>query len=211
MPSQGNMTFTCKKCGEKFIGWASAARLYCSRECAKVAIGKQHGESYSRLHRVWVDMRRRCRVETDPGYPYYGGRGISVCKEWDESYVAFSTWAKANGYADNLEIDRRDTNGNYEPGNCRWATRVQQMRNTRKRKNARTSKFKGVSKHSQNSRWVAQAHANRKTYNLGCFRTELEAALAYDDYVFARDPEHSFLNFPERKRKEVPIARTQQA
>lgn len=209
MPSGGNITVTCKKCGNKFVAWASNARKYCSRECAKMTIGKQHGESRTRLHAIWCHMKTRCSCPTAIAYEYYGGRGITVCPEWAGSYATFRDWAMSNGYSDDLEIDRIDTNGSYEPGNCRWANRVQQMRNTRKRKNAKTSKFKGVSKHFKNPSWIAQAHENGRTKNLGSFGSELRAALAYDDYVFARDPEHSFLNFPERKRKEVSIARAQ--
>lgn len=200
MRSSGNVTLTCKNCGSEFVAWESHGRQYCSVECGKLTMGKRHGESYSRLHQIWCQMKTRCLCPTVNTYVYYGGRGITVCQEWIDSFEAFRDWAKANGYSDALELDRINVNGNYEPSNCRWATRVQQMRNTRKRRNAKTSKFKGVSKHSQNGCWVAQAHESRRTKNLGSFGSELKAALAYDDYVYQRDPDHAFLNFPERKR-----------
>lgn len=74
-------------------------------------------------------MRGRCNRKTHKHYYRYGGNGIRVCDEWNTDYVAFKEWAHANGYADNLTIDRIDPLGNYEPGNCRWVTMHEQARN----------------------------------------------------------------------------------
>lgn len=90
---------------------------------------RTHGQTGTRLYQTWNGMRSRCRYKQ---FKDYAGRGISVCKEWDDEFEAFYRWALANGYADHLEIDRIDNDGNYEPGNCRWVTRKQQTRNTRR-------------------------------------------------------------------------------
>lgn len=76
-------------------------------------------------------MKDRCRNKNSTPYKNYGGRGINVCDEWANDYGVFRNWAFSNGYANHLSLDRIDNDGNYEPGNCRWATQKEQCRNTR--------------------------------------------------------------------------------
>ena len=100
----------------------------------------------SRLNRIYQNMKIRCYEPKSQKFKYYGGRGITVCEEWNnreiiykgqrgrhsKGFLAFQEWALNNGYNDNLSLDRIDYNGNYEPTNCRWVTQKVQCNNTRR-------------------------------------------------------------------------------
>lgn len=84
---------------------------------------------FSKLYSSWKHMKERCGNPSCRGYRYWGGRGIAVCDEWKNDFLAFKEWALANGYKEGLTIDRIDNDGNYEPSNCRWTTMAEQSRN----------------------------------------------------------------------------------
>lgn len=90
----------------------------------------KHGGTDTRLHKIWMSMRRRCHNKNDKSYRDYGGRGITICEEWND-FEKFRDWAIQNGYEDCLTIDRVNNDGNYCPDNCRWADSVTQANNTR--------------------------------------------------------------------------------
>jgi len=91
----------------------------------------KHGLSDSRIYRIWRGMRDRCKNTNNHKYKDYGGRGITVCQEWDSSFEKFYKWSINNGYHDNFSIDRKDNDGIYEPDNCQWSSSGEQANNKR--------------------------------------------------------------------------------
>jgi hypothetical protein len=89
-----------------------------------------HGMSATKLYSTWSGMKNRCLNKRQISYKDYGGRGIKICDDWLE-FENFKNWAMSNGYSEDLTLDRVDTDGNYCPKNCKWATKIQQTINKR--------------------------------------------------------------------------------
>ncbi len=100
------------------------------RELSRVR-GTKHGGAGSRLYMIWNNMKDRCSNPNNNYYHNYGGRGINFTGEWFW-FAPFQEWALSNGYNDALTLDRVDNNKDYSPDNCKWSTRHEQMRNTRR-------------------------------------------------------------------------------
>lgn len=137
---------------------------------------KKHGKSYERVYRIWIAMKQRCRNPNNEQFKYYGLRNIKVCEEW-EIFQSFYEWSYNNGYSENLEIDRIDNNGNYEPSNCQWITHKENMEAGKRRmpKN-NTSDFVGVHFDKSRNKWLSYICHNKKFKNLGRY-DELEDAI----------------------------------
>lgn len=110
--------------------WGKTVSCGCFRREVTANLKLTHGKRRHPLHQVWSSMKRRCGNPNARDFYRYGGRGISVCQEWSDSFDEFYNWAIRAGYKQGLELDREDNDGNYEPGNCRWVTHRTNTRNS---------------------------------------------------------------------------------
>lgn len=101
----------------------------CYRREATSRRTTKHGLCDHPLYIVWEDMRRRCSREYDQAWYRYGGRGISVCDEWDNDFMSFYEWAMESGWEPGLSIDRLNNDEGYLPWNCRWVDKTTQANN----------------------------------------------------------------------------------
>lgn len=136
-PNQKKAHWLCQCiCGNTTIVTTSDLKRGHTKSCGCLKLKNNNKTSRksvksNRQYNIWQGMKSRCFQPTNKDYKNYGGRGITVCNEWKDNFMAFYEWSIANGYSDNLTIDRIDTNGNYEPSNCRWVDIKTQERNRR--------------------------------------------------------------------------------
>lgn len=128
IPNTKRLLWRCIcECGKETISRREWLLSGGKKSCG--CLSKKHGKTGTRLHNIWCTMKQRCYNPNSQKFYRYGARGITICNEWKNDFKSFYSWAMANGYQDNLTIDRIDNDGNYDFSNCRWITSREQMSN----------------------------------------------------------------------------------
>jgi hypothetical protein len=143
--------------------------------CLKAHNNFRHGKAATGMYDSWVSMIQRCTNPNSPAFEKYGKCGISVCERWLSSFKNFLE--DMGERPEGTSIDRIDPTGNYEPSNCRWANKTEQMYNQNLRNN-NTSGKSGVYFREDRNKWYARISKERKHYHLGHFDTFEEAVAA---------------------------------
>lgn len=133
-----------------------------------------HGLSGHSLYYVWLSMKRRCQSPKDKGYKNYGGRGITICQEWEDVSVFFE-WAINNGYQNGKELDRVDNNKGYSPDNCRF---VNHFKNQRNRRNTLKYTYNGEEKSIPELAAILDTTINKLTYCLKIKKIPLDVFIS---------------------------------
>ena len=148
---------------------------------------KKHGMHGTKVYNAWKGIKKRCYQKTYQHYDRYGGRGIIMCEEWKNDFMAFYNDV-GEAPSDEYQLDRIDNNGNYEPGNCRWVTRQENCRN----RNIKVGKsgYRGV--HPKGNRFQAYFNIDRsyRVY-VGSFATAKEAHEARIEAIKKYNKEHN--------------------
>ena len=114
---------------------------------------------YKRVYNIYMDIKKRCYNNKSKSFPNYGARGVRMCDEWFHDFTSFLEWSLKNGYSSDLTIDRINVDGDYEPSNCRWATKKEQANN--KRTNRKITIF-GITKNL--TEWCEFLHIKWGTF-----------------------------------------------
>lgn len=143
---------------------------------------RKHGDTKTRLYRIWCAMKRRCSTSKGNYFKYYGSGSIKVCNNW-KFYNNFKKWAIETGYNERLTLDRIDNNQGYSPENCRWTT--QHVQNLNKRKPTNPSGYTGVYKRRVKGgyNYVARISLWNRSITIGTFKTASDAVKARDEFI----------------------------
>ena len=192
-----HVLWKCKcDCGviKNIIGYSLTSGLTKSCGCYQkervVETFTKHGLAGTKLHEVWHNIKKRCNNPELKDYKNYGERGITICDEWKNDFVAFYEFAIKNGWKESLRIDRIDNNGNYEPSNCRFITH---------RKNCLNRSFKpkgsgyvGVSLSENRKSWRSRINIYGKEICFGTFKTKIAAVIARNNFIVKNNLQNDY-------------------
>jgi hypothetical protein len=197
--------YECTECKEHFKSNSSKVKTRNIKLCPRCAKDgrhrKTHGDTGTRLHNIWKNMKARCYNKHNPSYKDYGAKGVVICEEWLNNYSNFKAWADSHNYSDKLSIDRIDPAGNYEPSNCRWANNSTQTANQRPRIKS-NGLCTGI--HPHNRKFKVMITVEGEINYLGLFDTLEEAVTTRNTFIINNSLPHTIVNIAILKEQYVP-------
>lgn len=189
--------YECPYCKKHWRVNTASIKNGSSTKCTQCNINKITKDSKAnydtngRLYKIFAGMKTRCYNKNRDDYKHYGKKGIKICDEWLSDFKSFYDWAINNGYQDDLTIDRKDVNGDYNPNNCRWVDKKTQSRNTSKLYSHNTSGYRGVCWDKNTNKWCTRISIDRKQIILGYFDSAIDGAKVRDKYIDDNNLEHT--------------------
>ena len=192
--------YECQYCGKEFETMVQNVKCGDTKSCGCNTREAQitHGLHQNKFYNRWVAMLDRCANLKNHTYIHYGGRGITVCKEWLD-VRNFVAWCDQT-YIEGMTLDRIDNDKGYSPENCRWVDKTTQCTNQRIQKN-NTSGFVGVYRNNKNNKWRTFIDLNKIRFNIGTFKTKEEAVLARDNYIIENNLPHKLSTYYNKEIK----------
>jgi len=195
----GGAKWLCQcDCGNTTIVFGTALRQGTTKSCGclnkqtQVESNTTHGYAHHPAYRVWQSMRNRCNNKNHHSYKNYGGKGITVCKEW-EDVTTFMQWCLSNGYEKGLDLDRIDNDKGYYPENCRFVSRRQNIHNRNPLSSLNTSGYAGITilASGKFATKIKSIDINGgKTKFLGHYPTVEEAVIARNTFIIENNLPH---------------------
>ena len=162
-----------------------------AKEQAVLRMSK-HGMSKSSLYALWKNIKTRCYNPNTNCSKYYFEKRIKVCDEWRNNFKSFYDWAINNGWKKELEIDRINSNGDYEPNNCRFVTDRVNTLNRQLLQVNNTSGYRGVNWNNQRNKWQARITVNGKRILIGFHEFRFIAALKRDYFILDNNLQNEY-------------------
>lgn len=179
--------YECQYCGKEFEVITRDIKKGHTKSCGCQKGGITHGLRNNKFYMTWNDMMGRCYNLKNKHYQSYGGRGISVCIDWQD-LANFISWAEST-YIEGMTMDRINNDGNYEPTNIRWSDKTTQAINQRIMKNNKSG-YVGIYYYKKYNTWGANIRINKILKQIGSFKTIEEAVQARDNYITQNNLPH---------------------
>ncbi len=197
--------YECPDCGKHFKVNSYNVKYKNQHGCAScrgTRLKTTHGMTGTISYNAWKNMMSRCYDIKNSHYDRYGGRGITVCKEWHD-FEVYNVWFQ-DTHIDGLTMDRTNNDMGYEPTNIKWKNMAHQAQNTRLLRKRNTTGYRGVKTQRRTSKkrgdemnYIASICINRKEIHLGIFKEPRQAAIVRDEYIIANGLNHTLNNLKE--------------